>query len=101
LNSTNEDERMKHEVEEMSFQGDACLIEGVAVFDVEIHGHFDADIGGTDGREVTGCELIEFKLDGKILPMSIVRHVAGARAIAIEEKNVALTVQEMIMAGEI
>lgn len=92
---------MKHEVEEMSFQGDACLIEGVAVFDVEIQGHFDSDIGGTDGREVTGCELVEFKLDGKILPMSIVRHVAGAYALRIAEQTIAEDVQEMIMAGEI
>jgi hypothetical protein len=92
---------MIHTIEQMTFGGDNGSITGTAVFDVDVQGGLNADIGGVDGLAIESCELTKFHVDGTQIPLSIIRSVSTSSGIDAAETQACEEVQAMIEAGEL
>ena len=77
-----------------TIDGTRCSLTGEAVFSVSVDDFNDADIGGSDGAEVTGCELLRFELDGLHLTREQVELVLGRSGLRAWEDAVACRVAE-------
>lgn len=84
---------MLYREEEAEFNGSACTVTGVAVYDVEIENDYSRDVGGVDGPCVTRVELLHVDLDGYQLPPSAVEQIIGKASMKRAEEIVAETIQ--------
>ena len=79
------------------FCGDTGSITGTAHYEVETASFFDRDCGGTDGQEVTSCELLFVQIDGLRLSRDQIAQVTCEAAVKRGEETVAenFTVHEL------
>lgn len=73
------------EVEGECFEGDGSSITGVGLYEYETEAFYDRDIGGSDGLEVTRCELIGMQLDGLLLSRDQILQIATTSDVAAAE----------------
>ena len=71
------------------FAGDTGSITGTANYEVETASFFDRDCGGTDGLEVTHCELLFVQIDGLRLSRDQIVQVTCEAAVKRGEEAVA------------
>ena len=92
---------MEYEENEAVFSGDNCEVTGVEVYTYDIEEFFDADIGGRDGREVTGAELLKVKLDGVHLTRDQIELIVGKDALLCIESATRDELQRKLDRGEL
>ena len=92
---------MEYEENDAVFSGDNCEVTGVAVYTYDIDEFFDADIGGRDGREVFGVDLLKVKLDGVHLTRDQIELIVGKSALLRIESATRDELQEMVDGGEL
>lgn len=80
--------------------GDDCSITGTAVYDVTAERFFDRDIGGSDGLEVTNCELLHVKLDGQKLSRDFIEAIIGKAQLLADESAAVSAAQSSLDAGD-
>lgn len=64
--------------DEAEFQGTNGCLYGEATYDIEVAYELNADAGGRDGWQVTGCELVDMRLDGL--------HLSRAQVVAASDE---------------
>lgn len=92
MNAHNPDAFARANARHDSFQTDVTLdetgamIEGTGHFDADHEGFYDADIGGSDGLEVTYCKLLW--IDGPHGPISrdMLEHIFGVKMVEGADK---------------
>ena len=90
-----------YEEKDAEFSVDGGSITGTAIYEYDIEEVFDADIGGRDGREVTGCKLIEVKIGEFRLIRSDIKLITGPNVLLRLEDGVGDDIQDLIDCGEL
>lgn len=86
--------------DEFEISGDACAISGDAYYEYEISNGLNADIGGVDGVEVVGAQLILVSLDGVALHREHIAKIMGEADLSLVEDRVADHLSDMLSQGD-
>lgn len=86
-----------HTDPEAEFEGTRSSLIGAAIYGYEIDECFDADIGGSDGPEVSGVELIRLELDGLTLTRDQLVEMMCESGVKSAEESVSNKLESMLI----